>query len=241
MRPVLLIFQRELAAYFRTPMGMVIAAATLAANGLLFNAWALGDVPKVSSEVLRQFFYVASGTTMISAIGLSMRLLAEEHQNGSSVLLFTAPVPDWQVVLGKFLSAFFFLALLTLATLYMPGLILVHGKVSTGHVVVGYTGLLLLGAATLAIGIFGSALARTQIVAAITSSLILVVLLLCWLLGRISDPPLDAFVTDLALWNKHFQPFMQGVISTQHVVYYVSVTFFFLFATTRVLEARRWR
>ena len=69
---------------------------------------------------------------------------------------------DWEIVLGKFLSAFVFLALITLATVYMPALIFVNGKISLGHMAAGYLGLLLLGSAALAIGTFGSALARTR-------------------------------------------------------------------------------
>ena len=77
------------------------------------------------------------------------------------------------------------------ATLYMPLLVLVHGKVSFGHIAAGYLGLLLLGSASLAIGTFGSALARNQVLAAILSGCMLVALLiLCWLLARITEQPL---------------------------------------------------
>ncbi len=99
-----------------------------------------------------------------------MRLLAEERQTGTLVLLTSSPIQDWEIVLGKFLSAFIFLALITLAcTVYMPLLIFVNGKISVGHLAAGYLGLLLLGSATLAIGTFGSAIARTQVLAAIFS------------------------------------------------------------------------
>ena len=144
-------------------------------------------------------------------------------------------------MLGKFLSAYLFLSVLTLATLYMPALIFVNGRVSPGHIAAGYLGLLLLGAAVLAIGVFGSALARSQIAAAMSGAVILVVLLLFWLISRITEPPLDEVLAYLALWDKHFPPFMRGIVSTRGVLYYLSVTVFFLLAAIRVLESRRWR
>ena len=120
--------------------------------------------------MLAKFFYFSSGTTIIASVFISMRLLAEERQTGTLVLLTSSPVHDWEIVLGKFLSALVFLAIITMATVYMPALILVNGKVSVGHLAAGYLGLLLLGSATLAIGTFGSALARTQVLAAIFSA-----------------------------------------------------------------------
>src|SRR5213076_2323755 len=103
---------------------------------------------------------------MIAAVALSVRLLAEERQQGTMVLLHTSPVRDAEIVAGKFLSAFVFLAAITLASVYMPLLILVHGKIAFAQVAVGYLGLLLLGAAALSIGLFASSLTRHQLVAA---------------------------------------------------------------------------
>jgi len=241
MRIAWLVCKRELAAYFRSYMGYVILAAVLLIDGILFNVYALGGTPKFSAEVLRLFFYYSSGTTMIAGIFLTMRLLAEEKQMGTMVLYSTSPVSDWQVVLGKFLSAFAFLCLLTLLTVYMPLMIFVNGKVSVGHIVGGYVGLLALGAASLAIGMFGSSLARSQIVSAIVGSAILVAMLLFWLLANLTSPPLSGILGYLALHNKHFLPFTKGAVNTQDLVFYLSTTYFFLLLSTRMLEARRWR
>jgi ABC-2 type transport system permease protein len=241
MRIVWLVMKRELGAYFRSYMGYVILAVILLVDGILFNAYALGGGAKYSAEVLRNFFYFSSGTTMIAGIFLTMRLLAEERQMGTLVLYTTSPVKDAHVVFGKFLSAFLFLCLLTLLTLYMPLLIFVNGKVSAGHIAGGYAGLVCLGAASLSVGLFGSALARSQIVAAIVGAGILVSLLLFWLLANVTDPPLSGIFGYLALHNKHFLPFMKGSVSTRDIVYYLSVTYFFLLLSTRVIEARRWR
>jgi ABC-2 type transport system permease protein len=178
---------------------------------------------------------------MVASILLSMRLVAEERQTGTMVLMNTAPVRDIEIVLGKFLASFVFIALLTALTAYMPLLILVNGKISAGHILVGYLGLLLLGSASVAIGLFGSALAKTQVLAAIAGAGILVTMLLLWLVARVSDPPLNTFLAGLALHNERQNPFMRGVLELENVVYYVAVTYFFLIAATKTLEARRWR
>ena len=241
MKPTLLIARRELAAYLKTWTGYIIIAAVLAVDGLLFNAYALGGADKRSSEVLSLFFYFSSGTTMIASVFVSMRLLAEERQTGTLALLYSSPVRDGEIIVGKFLSALAFLAILTLSTIYMPMLIMVHGKISWGHVFGGYLGLMLLGAASLAIGTFGSALARTQVLAAIASGCMIVALLVSWLLGRVTERPLSEIFTALALHGLHFQPFQSGMVHLRDVVFYLAMTYVFLFAATRVVEARRWR
>ena len=242
MSAALLIARRELSAYLRTMSGYIIAAAVLLVDGVLFNAFALGaQQDKHSAEVLSDFFYFSSGTTMIAAVFLSMRLIAEERQNGTLVLLTSSPVRDRAIVLGKFFSALAFLAMVTLATAFMPALIMVNGKLSIGQVAAGYLGLLLLGSAALAIGTLGSDLARSQVLAAILSGSILVGLIVVWLLASVSERPLNDVFMALALWGRHFPPFQAGVINLRDVAYYLLVTYFALFAATRVLEARRWQ
>jgi ABC-2 type transport system permease protein len=237
----LLIARRELRAYLRSPFGYIVGAAMLLIDGLLFQGYALGSGARLSADVLHDFFYFASGTTMVASILLSMRLLAEERQTGTLVLLNTAPLRDSAIVAGKFLSAFVFVVLLTAITMYMPLLILVNGKVSAGHIAVGYLGLVLLGAASVAIGLFGSALAKSQVLAAILGAGMLVTMLLLWLVGKVTDPPLNTFLAGLALHNERQNAFMKGLLTLDNVVYYVGVTYFFLLAATKTLEARRWR
>jgi ABC-2 type transport system permease protein len=235
-----LIARRELGAYLRTWTGYVIVAVVLLIDGILFNAYALGG-EKRSAQVLSQFLWVSSGTTMIASIFLSMRLLAEEKQAGTLVLLTSSPVRDREIILGKFLSGFIFLALMTLLTAFMPAMILVHGKLSVGQIAAGYLGLLLLGSAAMAIGTLGSTLARSQLVALIISAALLLVLLMLWMLAAITDRPLNDVFLALALYQRHFVPFQSGVIHLRDVIYYLAVTYFALFTATRVLEARRWR
>jgi ABC-2 type transport system permease protein len=237
----LLVARRDLASYMRSPAGYIIIAAVLLIDGLLFNVDALGGAAKKSAEVLERFFYFSSGTTMIACVLLSMRLLAEERQTGTLTLLFTSPIREVEIVFGKYLSALALFAVMTLLTLYMPALIFVNGKVSLGHIASGYLGLLLLGSATLAIGTFGSALAKTQVLAAVITASIVVTMLLFWLVGQATDPPFKDVFAALAFHNRRYLDFQRGIVELGDVVYYLSVTYVFLLATTKVLESRRWR
>ena len=241
MRAVFLLVRRELGAYLNTPWGWIILAFVLLIDGLLFNVFALGGREKYSAQVLSEFFYFSSGTTMIAGILLTMRLLAEERQTGTIVILETAPISDWGIVLGKFLGAWSFLTLITLMTIYMPALIFVHGKVSPAQIVTGYLGLISLGAATVAIGTFASALSKNQLLAAVLGGGMLVLLLLGWMLGQLTEPPVSEIFSYSALWDRHFQPFKDGRINTEGLVYFGSLTVGFLLLATRSMQARRWR
>jgi len=178
---------------------------------------------------------------MIAGIVLAMRLLAEERQTGTITLLNTSPIKDVEIVAGKFISAFAVLALMTLLTIYMPLLIFVNGKVSVGHILVGYTGLILLCSATLSIGLLGSAIARTQVIAVIVGALLWGLMILLWAVAKVTDPPLNDFIAGVALHHERFKSFAAGVLKLENVLFYVAVTYFLLLATTKTLEARRWR
>jgi ABC-2 type transport system permease protein len=236
----LLIARREVYTYLRSPVGAIVIAATLLIEGLYFNFIGLSQ-QKLSFDALTDFFETASGGTMIVAIVLAMRLLAEERQTGTITLLNTAPLRDVEIVVGKFLAAFGVIVVMTALTVYMPLIVKVHGKISAGHIIVGYIGVLLLGAASTAIGLFASALARSQVVAAIIGAALMLVLILQWVVARITEPPLSQFLAALALHHQNFIPFKQGILDLKHVVYYLAVTYFFLLAATKVMEARRWR
>ena len=235
-----LIARRELSAYLRTWTGYIIVAGILLVDGVLFNAMAMsGD--KRSAEVLREFFFLTSGLTMVASVFLSMRLIAEERQTGTLVLLTSSPVHDRQIILGKFISAFLFLAGMILLTSFMPLLILVNGKLSFGQIAAGYLGILLYGAASLAIGTFASTLTRSQLLAVIISAVMMAAMVLLWGLALVTERPLNDVFQSLAIFQKHQPPFQVGVIHLRDVVYYLALSYFALFASIRVLESRRWR
>ncbi|MEP7049760.1 MAG: ABC transporter permease [Pseudomonadota bacterium] len=236
----LTIARRELYAYMRSPLGSAIIAAALLVDGILFYYASL-DPKRLSAQLLAQFFYDSTAATMGAGLLLSMRLLAEERQSGTITLLNTAPIKDRDIVLGKFISSFGMLTLMNLLTCYMPLLVYIRGKVSVGHILVGYTGLILFGAAVTAIGLFASSLARSQVVAVIIGAVMVASFVLLWVVARAVDPPFNTFFASLALHNENYRTFMIGTLQFDRVAYYLMITYFFLLAATKVLEARRWR
>ncbi|PZR09649.1 MAG: hypothetical protein DI536_21720 [Archangium gephyra] len=236
----MLIARRELQSYLRTMSGYIIIALMLFIDGAFFNAFAVPGTAKKSSEVLAGFFYITSGITLLCSVFLSMRLIAEERQTGTVSLLYSSPVHDLEIVLGKYLASLVFLTMFLVGTLHMPVLIAVYGKVSASQIAVGYLGLFLVGSMGLAVGTFGSALTKSQVVAAVLSGVMSLALTMAWLLGKVTDRPLTEIVNGLAWWG-HFEAFSSGVIHLKHVSYFVLVSFLALFAATRVLEARRWK
>lgn len=241
MNKALLIARRELGAYLSSFVGFIVLAALLLGEGIYFNVVDLGSAPKLSSEVLRGFFNTASFGTMLLGLLLALRPFAGEREQGTLVFLNTAPITDAEMVAGKFTAGLAMIALHLALTVHMPLLVAVNGKVSAGQVLVGYLGLLLLGAAALAIGLFGSALAKSQILAIVIGGAVLAVLLLLWAVARATEPPLNAFFSAMALHHERQRSFQSGVLKLENVVYYFGVAYLFLLATTKTLEARRWR
>lgn len=241
MRNTFLIARREVAAYFRTPSGYVIAAAMLLWQGIAFSAYAVGNEARLSTVVLQRFFEIAGGTVLVTGVILSMRLLAEERANGTQVLLFTSPVREAEIVAGKFVSSFVFLALIILSSAYLPALIFVNGKVSLGHIAAGYGGLLLLGGAVLAVGMFASSLVKHPFLAVMLTGAFAAVLEIFWWVALIADPPMRDILGFFAPYYDHYPDFRRGLVKLSDVVFYVTLMYVALFASTRVLKSQRWQ
>lgn len=241
MRATSIIYRRELGRYLRSPIGWIIAALALLVEGILFQALVLPG-ENLSAIVLEHYFYYATGIPLFCGVLLAFRLLAEERQNHSIILLKTSPIRDSEIVLGKFFAALTFLAIILVLSVYMPLLIKVNGKITAAQIVVGYVGLFLLGAAVLAIGILGSALTGNQIVAALLGTVFVVVMMLVFQLAKRLDAPVQGVLEQVDLWWIHYQgSFMHGVLNLKDVVYYVGVTYFFLLLSVKTLEAKRWQ
>nr|HEX4318986.1 ABC transporter permease [Kofleriaceae bacterium] len=235
------IYRRELGAYLRSPWSWAIISAALLLAGIAFLAMDLKG-EQLSAIVLERFFWSTSWCTSVAAGLLSIRLVAEDRQTGALVLLNTSPVREVSIILGKYLAALTFVALMVALTFYMPLLIKIHGKVTGSQILIGCFGLLLLAAAVLAIGVFASALAPNQLIAAVITGAVALGMCMLWPLSQVLSSPLREVLGACDLWWVHYQQGTQrGVINLKDVVYYFAVIYFFLLLAVKTMEAKRWQ
>jgi ABC-2 type transport system permease protein len=228
---------KETKLYFGTPAAYIVGAMFLGLTGVFFVA----DVTSPFAEAgVRGIVDWASFFVIFLAPLLTMRLLAEEQKLGTLELLLTSPVRDWEVVLGKYIASFLILAAILAVTLYYVVLLYSFGDPDTGPVLSGYLGLLLYGAAALAIGLLGSSLSSNQIVAAVVGIAILLMLSFVNLIADIVTGVASEVFNGMSM-NEHIVDFSRGVIDTSSLVFFLSLTAVFLFLTIRSLETRRWR
>ena len=237
MRTVQAVAWKEIQIYFGSPTAYIVGLIFLALTGFFF-AQDLGVAfPEAS---LSNFFQGATIILILMAPALTMRLLAEEQKMGTIELLLTAPVRDWEVVLGKYLASLVFLLATLLLTLYYTILLIVFASPDMGPIYAGYLGLVLYGAASLSVGILASTLTSNQIVAAVVAMGVLLALYFVDAASGVAGGFGSTLIDEIGI-KSHFDDFERGVIDTKHIVYYVSLTTFFLFLTIRALESRRWR
>jgi ABC-2 type transport system permease protein len=235
MSGTLAVYHKELATYFRSPIAYYVVAVFLIGTGYFFvyNIVMAGETGMDGT-----FHSMGILLTMLTPL-ISMRLLASEYNAGTAELLLTLPLTPWQVVLGKFLGAVSILILIAAGTLIDLVPLYLFGTPETMTIVAGYLGFLLLGMACLAIGELFSALTHNQIVAALMTA---GVLLAFWFVGH-----LQAFQRSDALralagylsFSLHFATFVQGLVRSEGVVFYVVVSAIALTLTAEYLEWRR--
>jgi ABC-2 type transport system permease protein len=171
---------------------------------------------------------------------ITMRLFAEEKRSGTIELLLTSPLRDTEIILGKWLAAMLlYLCLIGISALNILFLFR-YGQPDWRALLVGYLGLILLGAAFLGLGSFLSTLTKNQIVAA---SLTFGVFLLLWVLDWVSSfsTGTGGKLASYLSITTHFEQFAKGVLDLKDVVYYLSVSFLGIFLTARSMESLRWR
>jgi ABC-2 type transport system permease protein len=236
MRNVLAVAERELRSYFISPVAYVVMALFLLMAGYLF---ALGlNVTREAS--LRGLVQNLGVLFLFITPALSMRLLAEEQRTGTVELLLTNPVQEWQVVLGKFLGSLALVLVMLFLTLLYPVFLFAFGNPELGPILSGYVGVVLEGAAFLAVGLWASSLTQNQIIAAIVAFGALLVLWLSDSLGQFLGGTIGSIVSYTSLIN-HFSDFPRGVINSKDVVYYLTVVGAGLALSTVSLQARRVR
>jgi ABC-2 type transport system permease protein len=244
MRNVWTIAKREFNMYFVSPVAYVVAFTLLFILGLLFagyfrGAAAFGGSPDLVSWVLGPF------TTLMLFVtpALTMRLMAEEQRTGTIELLLTAPVRDWEVVMGKWLAAVAFVSVMIMLT-GVYGLILNNFSepgLDLRAILVAYVGFFLMVAGILAVGVFVSTLFTNQIAAFFVT---LAIMLALWIVSFVFQNETGTFaaiMNYLDFSGRYYDNFQQGVVDLTDLTYFVSVIALFLFLATRSVESRRWR
>ncbi len=236
MKKVFYVWQREVISLFTSPVGYVAVAALTLINSFFF--WLIAKSWPFAS--MQPLFGNMSITLLFFAPAFTMRQLAEEKRSGTMELLFTAPLTDVQVVLGKYLGAFTLFLFSVVASWIYPAFLAIYGSPDFGPIAAGYLGLLLIGGCYLVVGLFVSSLTKNQIVAFIGSLGILLVIFFLEAAIQLPDNWMMSVLAYLSL-SSHFMPFTKGLIDLGDVVFYVSFIAFFLFATVRSVESRKWR
>ena len=238
MRRIALICGKEIGTYLSSPMAYIVSAIFIALSGASFTTYLAQT--SYSDTSIRGFLETGQLLILLFSALLTMRLISEERKLGTWELLLTAPVREYEIVLGKFFSCLLVLAGMLILTLYFPLLQLIFGDPDTGPILTSYLGLFLLGSAAVAIGIFASSLPPNQIVSAVVAGGILFGLWFLGMVGSLIPEPLGEILSYFSL-SEHFPGFVRGVVDTRDLVYYLSVTAVFLFLSVRSIETERWR
>src|SRR2546427_533480 len=210
MKATLAIAERELKAYFLSPVGyVVIAGFLLLASYMFYLPLAImGDLS------LRRWTYNIVIIFVILVPALTMRLIAEERKTGTIEVLTTSPVTDAQVIVGKFLGCLAFYAVMLVTTFIYPFVLRSVGKPEMGPIITGYMGLLLFGGSFVAIGLLASALSKSQIVGFVSAFVVLLFLFLMqWMAGS-GTGWLSSVIQVIGI-QQHLENFAKGIIDTK--------------------------
>lgn len=249
MQAYLTLTRRELAGFFSSLTGYVIIAAVAFLLGFSFVMMLLNYGTEPVLMPLTELFYLTFWFWIILLLTvpiITMRLFALEKFSGTYETLMTTPVTDLQVVAAKFTAALFFYLVMWLPLL---GCLLVvrhyagdAAAFDGGAVTCTYLGIFLLGCLFISLGCFASALTRSQVTAAMISLLFSVGLFFLSFLAP-QVPTADWKSQALSFFGLQTQmgDFARGVVGLQPVVFCLTLTFFFLFLTLRVVESRRWK
>jgi ABC-2 type transport system permease protein len=245
------VFRRDLMAYFHSATVWVLSAAYLFVAGLIFSLMVKtyadnslmgsmsGRTSNITDELVVPFQWWLGFLMVFIVPLLTMRLISEEKRTGTLELLFTYPVNEWEIVLAKFCSATTVVAsMLGVSSL---SLLMLKSKVEFDWNLIasGYGGLMLMGMAIVAIGLWASSLSSSQVIAACVTYGLCMML---WLMQLLDDfiPNLKERIGTLGIMT-HLEAFARGNLTSHDVVYYLALCVLFLFLTVRVLDSRKWR
>jgi ABC-2 type transport system permease protein len=261
MKGMYAVYRKEMGHYFVSPVAYIIVAVFLILTAYFFNRLLAliiqqsfeagleggqfgGGAPPfdVPSLVMRNFFGIVSTLLLFLTPMLTMSVYAEERRRGTMELLMTSPVTDLQIVLGKFFASFTLLVIMLFPTAIGFAYMLHYSEPSAPWRVLGseYLGVLLLGAALLALGSFFSSMTESQLIAAM---LTFGAILLLWVLDFGSQAGSSALSSSLEYLSvfRHYDDFTRGVIDTSNVIFYLSFIVLGVFLTVSSVDSMRWR
>lgn len=230
------IYKREMQSYFYTPAAYVFMGVFLAVASVFFAA---GNLQARSSDVNVLLANVSYLWMLLSPV-LTMRLIAGEKHQKTDQMLFSSPCSITAMVVGKYLAAATVLLLTVLLTLIYPVIVAFWGKLYVAETAVGYLGLVLCGCSFLAIDLFISCFARSQMTAVVLGFGVNFILWLADLLATVTAIPLVQQVLGFFSLYQRYRPFTQGQLGFSNVLYNLAFVGMMLFMSVRVLDARRW-
>jgi len=206
---------------------------------LLLTGWFFTSNFFVAGQAdLRVIFGIIPFVFLFITPAITMRLISEERKTGTMELLVTLPITDWSIIIGKYLASVALLFAMILPTIVYAITVSLLGDMDGGPAIGGYVGLLLMGAAYLAVGTFGSSLTDNQVVAFIVSWILVFIFFLLDKILFFLPNWMVSFVEYLSI-EYHFQNISRGVIDTRDLIYYLSLIAFALFLAVRSMSARR--
>jgi len=234
MTNVLKIFSKEFRTYFVTPIAYIVISIFLLITGwFFFSTFFL-----YNQASLRNFFSLLPITFAFVVPAVTMRLFSEEMSIGSYEILTTLPLGFGEIILGKFLAAVGFVAVMLIPTLFYPITISFIGRLDWGPVLGGYLGALMLGAIFAAVGLFASSLTRNQIVAFIIGMSICLSLTLIDRMLFFLPESLLGFLEYLGA-DYHFQNIAKGIVDSRDILYFVTISVIALYGNHLVLQEKK--
>lgn len=254
MRNAWIICRRELGSYFTSPIAWLLVTLYSVIFGYFFWNY-LGhfvqqsmemqmmgrSVPmNINEEIIRPLLANAGFLEIFFIPLIAMRLFAEEKRNGTIELLATSPIRDIEIILGKWFAAVVLYGWLLLYSGISFCFLFIYGHPNWQPLAVAYLGLMLQGAALLALGAFISTLTKNQIIAGAGT---FALCLMLWVFSWVSSYNSATWAQVLSYLSiiSHYNSFGRGVLSSKDGIYYLSVIFLGLFFTARSMESIRWR
>lgn len=232
---MLTLYKKELNYYLNNPIGYIIIVLFAAFANFLF----IKDIFVIGSASMRAFFGIIPWLFLVFIPALSMRALAEEKRMNTLETLLTLPISETQIVISKFLALLSIIGVGLVLTLGLPVSLSLLTKLYLPEVLVGYLGVVLVGALYLSLSLYFSSQTKNQVIAFLFAAVVLFFLTVAS--SDFSASVLPKFVLDTISYFTplyHLDNFVKGVIDLRSVLYFLSFTILFLFLTIIDLEKR---